>query len=72
MVTLCPQHGAQARGGCVPLDAEVVEVSLLLAARQAAALAALAEGGGLTVGQMIRLLIDDFLRPPPKPGHEGR
>jgi hypothetical protein len=43
----------------------VVEVRLLVPARQVAALAAAAERQGLTAGQLLRRLIDDFLRLPP-------
>ncbi len=43
---------------------EIVEVGLLLSARQAAALEASAHRAGLTTGAMVRRLIGDFLGGP--------
>ena len=42
------------------LDGEIVEFSVLLPGWQAAALEAAARGQGLTAGQMVRRLIQDF------------
>jgi hypothetical protein len=42
------------------LDSEMVELSLLLPARQAEALAAAADSRGLTTAQMLRRIIRDF------------
>jgi hypothetical protein len=42
------------------LDGEIVEFSLLLPGWQAAALEKTASGQGLTAGQMVRRLIQDF------------
>jgi hypothetical protein len=43
------------------LDAETAEVGLLLPGREAAALERVAHRWGLTVGQLLRLLVRDFL-----------
>jgi hypothetical protein len=43
------------------LDAEMAELSLLLPAGQAAQMERLAHSRNLTVGQLIRLLIRDYL-----------
>jgi hypothetical protein len=52
-----------------PLESEVVEVSLLLSGRDAAALEATAHSQGLTAGQMLRRLIQEhftrFVQPRP-------
>jgi hypothetical protein len=52
-----------------PLESEVVEVSLLLSGRDAAALEATAYSQGLTAGQMLRRLIQEhfarFAQPRP-------
>ena len=45
----------------VLLDEEIAELSLLLPGRQAAALERLAHVRSLTLGQLIRLLIRDYL-----------
>jgi hypothetical protein len=45
----------------LPEDAEVVEIALLLAARDVAAMERAARRRGLTPGQMIRRLIHDFV-----------
>jgi hypothetical protein len=45
---------------CLP-DAEMVELSLLLPGWQAAQMERLADSQGLTLGQLIRLLIRDCL-----------
>jgi hypothetical protein len=42
-------------------DERIVELSLLLSAAQAATLERLASCGGLTVGQLLRLLIQEYL-----------
>ena len=47
-------------GAGARLDAVVVEVRLLVTARDAAALEAAAHRRGLTVGQMVRRLIQDY------------
>jgi hypothetical protein len=46
------------------LEEEVVEVPLLLPARQLAALERLASARGLTVGQLCRWLVRDYLGAP--------
>jgi hypothetical protein len=43
------------------LDEEIIEVSLLLPGWQAAEMEGLAHSRGLTLGQLIRLLIRDYL-----------
>jgi hypothetical protein len=48
-------------GGICQLDPEVVEVSMLLLGRQAAALEAEARCRGITTAQLIRQLIRHFL-----------
>jgi hypothetical protein len=63
------------------LDEEMAEVLLLLPARQTAALERLAHARDLTVGQLIRLVLLDYLAhrrdfdresEPERPGHRGR
>jgi hypothetical protein len=61
------------------LDEEMAEVSLLLPVWQAAALERLARTRGLTVGHLLRLLIQDYLacptdpeRPSPAEGPDSR
>jgi hypothetical protein len=49
-------------GGICQLDEEVVEVSMLLLGRQAAALEAEARCRRMTTAQLIRQLIHHFLR----------
>ena len=46
------------------LDAEMAELSLLLPGWQAAEMERLAHARGLTLGQLIRLLIRDYLGDP--------
>jgi hypothetical protein len=53
------------------LDGEVTEVSLLLPAGQVAALERSASSRGLTLGQLLRLLIRDHLTCQPDPGAPG-
>jgi hypothetical protein len=56
-------------------DEVVAELDLLLTRRQAEALEATAQRGGLTVGVLLRRLIRDFLARPeggrPRPGGEA-
>jgi len=49
------------------LDGEIVEFSVLLPGWQAAALEATARSQGITTGQMVRHLIQDFFRKFAKP-----
>jgi hypothetical protein len=53
------------------LDGAVTEVSLLLPAWQMAALERCASSRGLTLGQLLRLLIRDHLACQPNPGAPG-
>jgi hypothetical protein len=43
------------------VEDEVIELPLLLSSRQAAALEEIAQLTGLTVGQLVRLLVRDYL-----------
>jgi hypothetical protein len=49
------------------LDGDIVEFSVLLPGWQAAALEATARSQGITTGQMVRHLIQDFFRKFAKP-----
>jgi hypothetical protein len=51
-------------GASAGWEADVVEVGLLLPARQVAALEAVAHGLGLTAGELARRLLHDFLQRP--------
>jgi hypothetical protein len=57
-----PESPSAAPTGAVRAEAEVVEVGLFLSAQAAAALEAMAHQLGLTVGQLVRRLIGDFVR----------
>ena len=60
--TMCLNYSALLRMDQVHfLDERIVELSLLLPAAQATALDRLASSGGLTVGQLLRLLIQEYL-----------
>jgi hypothetical protein len=59
-----PAGGPDPRAGWPPAEGGVVELALLLPARQAAALERAAHQQGLTVGQVLRRLVRDFLREP--------
>ena len=48
------------RSRCTGLDAEVVEIPLLLPGWQVVALERAAQGQGLTTAEMVRRLIRDF------------
>jgi hypothetical protein len=51
----------KAPGGPIDIEAEVVELGLLLPRGQALALEAAAHRRGLTTGQLLRHLLRDFL-----------
>jgi hypothetical protein len=60
------EHVADERlkdGVLIHLDESMVELALLLTAAHACALEAAARCRGLTVGQMLRQLVRDFLDP---------
>jgi len=59
-----PAGAPDPRGGWAPAEGGVVELALLLPARQAAALERAAHQQGLTIGQVLRRLVRDFLREP--------
>ena len=64
MVTLRPVTDPGTTDRAALAGAEVVEVHLLLPARQASALEAAAHQQGLTTGQLIRRLVRGFLDEP--------
>jgi hypothetical protein len=59
-----PAGAVDPLGQWVPAEAEVVELELLLPTREVAALERAAQQQGLTVGQVLRRLVRDFLREP--------
>jgi hypothetical protein len=62
MTTFTPDHVAWLIGSrTCSLDEEMAEFSLLLPARHAAEMERLARSRGLTLGQLIRQLVCDYL-----------
>jgi hypothetical protein len=66
-----PYKGPEKADPISRLDGEVIEVSLLLPAWQMAALERCASSRGLTLGQLLRLLIRDHLTCQPDPAAPG-
>ena len=52
--------------GFLPFDGEITELAVLLPGGQALALEQAAHDRGLTAAQMLRRLIQDFLKPGPR------
>jgi hypothetical protein len=61
MIRVTPESPPSAPGGPTNFEAEVVELELLLPRSEMAALEAAAHRRCLTTGQLLRLLLCDFL-----------